>query len=343
MAEMGWRLPAVLLPEGDNRQLWAADGRLTETPVGGAEPLPGRFALPGLVDSHAHLAVSHGLPADPGTALANLRAMRDQGVLLVRDVGAPGSVTLDLRPGTEDPALHVAGRFHAPAGRYYAPLYDPVEPDELVATALAEIAGGATWIKVIADWRSPELSYEAPLLRQLVNAVHGAGARVAAHTQWETVRDVIAAGVDSVEHGLRLDRESLELMAGRGTAWTPTLTAVNGPVPLDAPPERHEFIGRAREDLRSLVPMGASLGVTILAGTDTYGNLVDEVRWLINYGLDPVAALRSATTVARAFLGHPSLDVGASADVVTFEADPREDPDVLASPAAILVRGRRVR
>jgi imidazolonepropionase-like amidohydrolase len=343
MADSTWRLPSVVLPDGEQRQLWVAEGRLTDAPIDGAVRLPGRYVLPGLVDSHAHLAVKHGAPGDAATATANLRVMRDQGVLLVRDVGAPRSVTLDLAPGPEDPILLVAGRFHAPRGRFYAPLHDPVEPHELIDAALAEIARGATWIKVVADWRSPELSYDGALLRQLVSVVHDAGARVAAHSQWEVVRDIVAAGIDSVEHGLCLDGETLGIMAAEGIAWTPTLTAVNSPVPSDAPPERREFIGRAREDMRLLVPMGATLGVTILAGTDTYGTVLDELRWLIEYGLSPVEALRAATTTARAFLGKPSLEAGAWADVVTFDADPRLDPAILASPAAILLRGRRVR
>jgi imidazolonepropionase-like amidohydrolase len=337
-----WRLPRVVLPDADEDQLWVAAGRLTKTPVDGAAALPGQFTLPGLVDSHAHLSVTHGGPGDAATATANLRELREQGVLLIRDVGAPRSVTLDLRPGADGPMLLVAGRFHAPRDRFYAAFHDPVPPEELIKSALAEIARGASWIKVVADWRSPELSYDADLLRRLVDAVHAAGARVAAHTQWEVVRDVVAAGIDSVEHGFRLDPETLGAMGNRGVAWTPTLTALNSPVPPDAAPERREFIGRAREEVRALVPVARANGVTVLAGTDTYGTIVDEVRWLVDYGLSPTEALRAATTAARAFLRQPSLEDGAPADVITFDADPREDPAVLASPAAILLRGRRI-
>jgi imidazolonepropionase-like amidohydrolase len=55
-----------------------------------------------------------------------------------------------------------------------------------------------------------------------------------------------------------------------------------------------------------------------------------------------VGALRAATTAARAFLGEPSLEDGARADVVTYEGDPRDDPAVLRSPAAIVLGGVRV-
>ncbi len=56
-----------------------------------------------------------------------------------------------------------------------------------------------------------------------------------------------------------------------------------------------------------------------------------------------MAWLRAATTGARSYLGLPSLEAGAPADLVTYDADPRNDPEVLATPAAVVARGRRIR
>jgi imidazolonepropionase-like amidohydrolase len=337
-----WRLPPTVLPNGQRRELWIRDGQLTDKPIRGAEALPGRFALPGLVDAHAHVSTRGFAPADLSVAEANLRAMRDSGVLLVRDVGSPKSVTLQLRPGPDLPALQVAGRWLAPKGRFFDALHDPVGPEGLIEAALHEVAAGARWVKVIADWRDPSLSYKAALLHRLVDAVHAAGARVAAHTQWQVVRDVVAAGVDSIEHGSLLDAETLALMAERGIAWTPTITAFSEALPPNAEQERIERRSRILDNVRAMLPVAASRGVTILAGTDTAGTLVDEIRNLIAYGLTPEQALRAATTDARRYLGAPALEVGAAADVVTFDADPRDDPNVLARPAAIVLRGRRI-
>ena len=155
-----WLLPSTILPDGDRRELWIADGRFSTAPVDGAERLPGKFALPGLVDAHAHLALA---PAAGGTIESSSHRSgldRDAGVLLVRDVGAPRSVTLELRPDPTLPRFQVAGRWHARRDRFFPDWHDPVEPEELIEAAAAEVRAGARWVKVLADWREPELTYD---------------------------------------------------------------------------------------------------------------------------------------------------------------------------------------
>ena len=337
-----WRLPETLLPDGEERALWVRHGRLTTDPIRQAAPLPGRFALPGLVDAHAHVTVIDEEPAGALGGVRNLLEMRNQGVLLVRDVGSPQSATLDIDPHPELPTLIAAGRWHAPEDRFYPPFHVPVPEAALIPSALTELARGAKWVKVVADWRSNELSYSAEALAGLVARVHAAGGRVAAHTQWQDVAEVVAAGVDSIEHGSFLDEPTLRIMAERGVAWTPTLAAFNSPIPPEAPAAVLERRANWLANYREMLPVGARLGVTILAGTDTVGTLAGEIRTLIEYGLEPVAALRAASTAARAFLDQPGLDDGAPADVVTFDDDPRDDPEVLGRPAAVVLRGRRV-
>ena len=87
------------------------DGTLSSVPGEGAELLPGRFALPGLVDAHAHVALGPERQALGVTgATGALRSMRHHGVLAVRDVGAPHSVTLRIAPHRSLPKLQAAGR-----------------------------------------------------------------------------------------------------------------------------------------------------------------------------------------------------------------------------------------
>src|SRR5262249_26166111 len=145
-----WAVHGLELPFGDEPVSWWIDGSgaVHDRPVADAALLPGGECLHGLADAHAHPAVGSGpaglAPLDPGTARANLAAWARAGITLVRDVGSPGGLTLRLGPGPGMPALQAAGRFLAPAGRYYPDLLDaPVDEASLVGAALGGIGGGA--------------------------------------------------------------------------------------------------------------------------------------------------------------------------------------------------------
>src|ERR1700745_719785 len=156
---MSWAVRAVPLPDGDRPvDLWVeTSGCLATEPVADSEPLPGRYVVPGLVDAHAHPAVGReaGRPGalDGAEALNVLAAWASSGVCLERDTGSPGGLVLqlDLVPGR--PRLRAAGRFLAPAGRYFPALLPEAVPQHrLTELALAELARGAKWVKVIADF-----------------------------------------------------------------------------------------------------------------------------------------------------------------------------------------------
>ena len=347
-----WAVHGVELPNGDEPVSWWIDGAgaVHDRPVPDADLLPGRFVLPGLVDAHAHPAIGSG-PADLGpldetATRANLTAWAQAGITLVRDVGSPGGLTLQVRPGPGMPVLQAAGRFLAPAGRYYPDLLGtPVDEAGLVSAALAEIARGAAWVKVIADF--PDLAagtdahatYSIEAITHLVAATHQAGARVAVHSTVPGTGRLVAAGVDSVEHGFGLDEDAIRDMADRGTAWTPTIGALLAlrDAPDTTPQRRRRFQdGYAR--IAELLPLAVRLGVPVLAGTDVTGSIPQEVALLAQMGLEPRDALAAASTWPRRF-----LRVLAAADVVTYHHDPREDPGQLAHPAAVVAGGVRLR
>ena len=219
-------MEATRLPEGERVEAGITDaGRWTLSPAADAQPLPGRFVLPGLVDAHCHLSVAAGpdgwpVALDVTTARANLEQARAGGVTAIRDTGSPASVTLELLPA--EPDLLACGRFLAPQERYFPALHEPVPPERLVEAALAEVAAGAQWVKLVADFplmrpgeppRDPAPSYDLAAIRALVDAVHAAGARVAAHTTTRYVSDLIGAGIDSVEHGTSVEEDDLTALA----------------------------------------------------------------------------------------------------------------------------------
>jgi len=341
---MAWWFEGVLLPSGK-------DGRVL---VGTGEPqlLPGRFALVGLVDAHCHLTVGvddNGPYLDGTGASRRLDALAHSGVSLVRDVGGDATVTLPLsrQPVPGLPEVRAAGRFLAPANRYFPRMHEPVAAADLLGAIEAEIAAGATWIKIIADFPVMDgdrprpgiahRTYPADVVAAAVQTAHRLGPRVAAHSNTAAVGDLVGSGVDSVEHGLALTEVDLDRLAARGGAWTPTLAAFTALQRAADPAQRAVFAGHAKR-LSVLLRAAVERGVTILTGSDTVGTVAQEIGLLHAYGLTVDQALRPATTAAREYLGDSSSD-----DLVTYEHDPREDPELLREPAAVVLRGVRAR
>lgn len=347
-----WSVHGVELPHGNEPGTWWIDttGGVHHRPLAGADPLPGAFILPGLADAHAHPAVAPTdttlVALDEAGARANLGAWARAGITVIRDVGSPRGLTLDLRPEPGMPAITAAGRFLAPADHYFPDLLDrPVDEASLVSAALAEIGRGASWVKVIADFpdlatgsSGAEVTYGTGAIARVVAAAHRAGARVAVHATLPAMGKLVAAGVDSIEHGFQLDEQTLTDMARRGTAWTPTLSAMfaNFDTPGTTPQRRRRF-EEIRERMTELLPLAVRLGVPVLAGSDITGSIPREVALLTRLGLEPSDALAAASTTVRRFLGTP-----VAADIVTYHHDPREDPDELARPAAVVAGGVRL-
>jgi imidazolonepropionase-like amidohydrolase len=341
---MGWTFSGVFLD--------GAAGDRVAAGTGEPEELPGRYALAGLVDAHAHPTVAadeHGpYLADGVFGAARLQEYAASGVTVIRDAGGLSQATLGFARTAAAgwPVVTAAGRFLAPAGRYFPRMHSPVAPDELAAAIQAEVAAGAAWVKIIGDFpqwgedgplpNSTAPAYDLGTLRQAVDAAHAAGARVAVHSNLPD-SGLAGIGADSIEHGRALGHRELDALGARGGAWTPTLCAMlkNRDSPVPAVRAR---VSELRERLRDLLPHAVAHGVRVLAGTDIAGTIADEIALLADHGLTAGQAIAAAGSLARDFLGiHPA------GDIVTYHEDPREHPGVLASPAAVVVRGIRVR
>lgn len=341
-----WVFDGIGLPAGEQVHLEAGAGDL--------QPLPGRFALPGLVDSHCHLTVGVGerslVLRDEDAARSMLDDLALAGVGALRDVGGDRSITLKLASSPEDgrPVVLAAGRFVAPEDDYFPKLHEPVSAEELVAAIEAELDDGATWIKLVGDF--PEVgpdgpipgsamtpNYELDAVAEMIAAVHARGARVAVHTTTDRVSDLIRVGVDSVEHGTTITAEDLEALGARGGAWTPTLSAIMNGAANDTPEQMERRRARS-EYMASMLPRARQYGVRVLAGSDVVGTVAGEVHQLVKHGLSVIEALEAASTSAQDFLG-----LTGQGDLVTYDADPRDHPEVLATPAAVVPRGHRIR
>ncbi|MEU5692974.1 amidohydrolase family protein [Actinosynnema sp. NPDC020468] len=221
-------------------------------------------------------------------------------------------------------------------------------PADLPAAA-ARQAGRTGWAKIVGDWRHDGEPVPVDVLTAVVEAVHAVGGRVAVHTQHRRGgANAVAAGVDSVEHGMCLDPALLNDMAARGTALTPTLATITSSLDVvgrrpDGPGKDWYVSGATAHG--PLVVAAAEAGVRILAGTDSWphGRIADEVRALAAAGLTPHEALGAASWHARPYLGVGNLEPGAPADAVVYPVDPRTDLSVLDSPTAVILRGVPVR
>jgi imidazolonepropionase-like amidohydrolase len=319
--------------------------------AGSPQPLPGRFGLAGLVDSHAHPSVDADRDGPFLSDRAHSQATLDQyaarGVTVIRDVGGLNTVTLDLarNPAPGRPLMTAAGRFLSSPDRYFPRMYRPTTAGQLVDAVRAEIAAGAEWIKIIGDFArwgadgpvadTAAMTYDLDTIGQAVATAHSLGARVALHSTLPA-SELIDIGVDSFEHGTALTRADVEALGARGGAWTPTLAAVTAH--HDAPdPALRRKVAEISERVRDVLPYALAQGVRILAGTDVVGTIAQEVSLLVKHGLTVEQAIAAAGSSARDYLG-----VAPAGDLITYDADPRSDPQILDSPAAVVIRGVRV-
>jgi imidazolonepropionase-like amidohydrolase len=355
-----FHLAGVVLPEGEHRDLWIRDGRITTEPVPGAETVSrGGWLLPGLVDAHCHVGIGRGgvpLP-DAGALREQALAERAAGVLALRDCGSP----VDTRVLDDDPELPRiirAGRHLAAPRRYIPGLAVELEPADLATEVRVQARRGDGWVKLVGDWidrgvgdLAPEWPREA--VAAAIAAAHEEGARVTAHTfGTDALPDLIDAGIDCIEHGTGLTEELIGRMADRGTAVVPTLINVAQFPEFAAAGEKRfpsyaSTMRRLHASAGAVVRAAFEAGVPVFAGTDAgggieHGLIADEVRALADAGLPVEAALGAASWAARDWLGLPCVEEGAVADLVVYDADPRKDLDVLARPQLTVLRGRLV-
>lgn len=347
------------------------DGRIAS--VGPARGLPpsteakdlGDVTLmPGLIDAHVHLvwdasAEPHEVVERQSRALTVLRCAKNAalhlraGVTTVRDVGSTDGLAIEIGRAVElgilsGPRVVAAGRAIAMTGGHGWFLGREADgPDALRRAAREEIKAGASCIKLMASGGvyghaeepgSPQLTVEE--MRPAVEEAHKAGRKVAAHAySVEAINNAVEAGVDSVEHGSFLDRETIERMREQRTYLVPTMSvyaamAEKGPS-LGSP----EYITRKTAEVLEAggeaFRLALEVGVPVAAGTDCgapghpHGTLPEELRLMVEAGAIPQQALRFGTSAAAELLGlgHEvgALEAGKRADLLAVAGDPTLD------------------
>jgi imidazolonepropionase-like amidohydrolase len=341
------RIRGFALPDGDPVDLYADGDRWTDDPVTGAELAGEGWLLPGLTDAHTHPGADPGKPLDEGVLRDDLRAHVAAGVTVIRSPGLAGDPPEWFGADGDVPRAVHAGPWIAQHGQFIDGWGRRFSHAEMPAAAAAQAARSG-WAKIIADWGPGDEVIPADVLTAVVEAVHAAGGRVAVHSQ-QAAGGVaaVAAGVDSLEHGMCLDPDLLPQMAAQGTALTPTLKVITDVIEdvrqrPDGPRKDWYLTGATAHP--SLAAAAAEAGVTILAGTDSWphGKIADEIRALAAAGLRPHDAIAAGSWAARGYLGLGGLTPGAPADAVIYDADPRADLSLLDAPRAVILRGRLI-
>lgn len=323
----------------------------------------GRYLLPGLIDTHTHVAslASARRALESGVTTirsASVSAYQDvalreavrQGVIAGPDVVAAG---LFITPELGDAMLgdsrlpRLAGTMQGEAGLREAVRINIDRGVDVIKTRGTERAG-------LPNTDPRKQTYTERQLSWIVDEASKRDIPVMAHAHGdEGAYAAVKAGVRSIEHGTFLSDSTLRLMKEKGTFFVPTyvtvrdLTQPGGDYDDPVLTIRGNFMLPA---LGETVKRAHRMGIPIATGADTqYGpeslsRIAHEVASFVDLGMTPLEAIRSATIVSAALLRLDQrigqVKEGYEADLILVESNPLEDIRALADVLVVISNGR---
>lgn len=323
--------------------------------------------------------LTQGLALRAVRAGAAARRALEQGFTTLRDVETEGAgygdvgikqaINLGYIPG---PRLFVVTRAISTTGGYmlegYAPELDMPKgaqivdgPVEARKAAREQLDKGADWIKVYMTHRSwvddaghlqsqPTLTLDE--IRAVVDEAHGWGRKVACHAYGGVgMRRALDGGCDSIEHGLDLTDQDVAQMVKQGTWYCPTLSPyLYWWAPENTPEGKRD---RARAAVHNpSFQRALKAGVKIVFGTDVgsfewtdpKSPIAQEFPRMVELGMSPMAAIKSATSVPAVMLGMDGqigvIAPGAFADIIAVQGDPLRDIKAMSSVGFVMKDGK---
>jgi len=330
----------------------------------------GKFIVPGLIDCHIHMDL-HGfgdtyqenLVEDKLRTLRAARQMTDTvraGFTTVRNVGSVNHIDFAVKAGIEagyfaGPRIYTAGRIISmtcSGTEYFAGMYRAADgPEECRKAAREQLKAGADLLKVMATGAvmnpggvpgAPQLDCDE--MRAIVAEGWKLGRHTAAHAHGAAgIRNAVAAGVRTIEHGTMADDEAIAVMAANNVFLVPTMA-------LHDCFERHAdkipafIIEKSRQMQKAyigIVQKAIAEGVKVALGTDAgtnynhHGrNAAEILYWVKENIMTPLEAITAATrTASQAIMADTlvgTLETGKMADFIILAADPLADIRILA-------------
>jgi imidazolonepropionase-like amidohydrolase len=312
----------------------------------------GMFLLPGMIDCHLHVMINcYNLMSHLATpfslnffkAIKNMETLLSAGITSARDAGgADLGVKLAQQKGLiSGPKLKISispltitgGHLDSwmPSGMQLY-LLNPPYPgnpsgicdglDEIRKRVREILRSGADIIKtcstggVMSPTDHPEFTqFSIEELRVMVEeSAMRKGVKVMAHAQGlDGIKNAIRAGVNSIEHGVYLDNEAIDLMLEKGTFLVPTLLAVNSVIEGEYSKEVKDQAKEVQESHQKSIEKAYKAGVKIAMGTDSgimeHGRNLEELLLMCNIGMSPMEAIMTATKIASECI-ETNLDTG---------------------------------
>lgn len=226
--------------------------------------------------------------------------------------------------------------------------------DAMIAEIRRQVKYGADWIKLYA---TGTLRHVDPVtlesLSQVsleeVKAVVQEAARwrrdVSAHAYGgDGARNAIRGGVRSIEHGMLMDDETLKLMVEHGTFWCPTLSVYLPETQEDDTEMRRRIVAHHKEVFQKAMKMGVKIAFGTDVGAYEHGTSAREFVKMVEYGMKPIDAIRSATTTAAELLRMEkqvgTIESGKLADIIAVEGNPVDEIKALTRVVFVMKGGQ---
>lgn len=371
------------------------DGRIVEVGPGldGDErvDVTGKALLPGLFDCHTHVVFSTidtmRRIQTPFSyrfyqAMHNLEATLRIGITTVRDAGG---ADLGVKQAVEDglirgPRMQISlgmlsqtgghGDGWLPSGANLrldshpgVPNTIVDGPDEMRLKVRELVRMGADVIKVAVSGgvlsprdKPTHAHFRLEELKVLVEEATAAGIWVMAHAQATPgIKNAIRAGIRSIDHGIYLDDEAIEMMLARGTWLVPTLVAPRGvidaaaagaAIPEASVAKAHEVAEIHRASFAKAVEAGVKVAMGTDSGVTPHGNNLRELQLMVEGGMTPMQAIVATTQSAAELMGLEeelgTLEPGKRADLVVVDGDPLDVATLTDRIEAVYQDGARV-